>query len=102
MGFAARSEFFWRVKRARSRTIIFNRNFRGGNVSGAQARTPPTSRHAYFGILKRHRPVTVSATRIEIVLCESIVGEGQDRLLEVPLDPDVLVLTPRDIRASTN
>ena len=28
--------------------------------------------------------VTVSATRIEIVLCECIVGEGQDRLLEFP------------------
>ena len=39
---------------------------------------------------------TVSATRIEIVLSESIVAEGQDRVLTLPWTSDVFASPPRD------
>ena len=60
------------------------RNFRGGNVSGAQRERPPADTPLGKNIRNAIDRVTVSATRIEIVLCECIVGEGQDRLLEFP------------------
>ena len=61
-----------------------NRNFRGGNVSGAQRERPPADTPLGKNIRNAIDRVTVGATRIEIVLCKSIVGEGQDRLLEFP------------------
>jgi hypothetical protein len=61
-----------------------NRNFRGGDVSGAQRERPPADTPLGKNIRNAIDRVTVSATRIEIVLCECIVGEGQDRLLEFP------------------
>jgi hypothetical protein len=61
-----------------------NRSFLGGNVSSAQRERPPADTPLGKNIRNAIERVTVSATRIEIVLCESIVGEGQDRLLTLP------------------
>lgn len=82
--FRARSGSIGRVTQARDHGPSYQSQLPRRQCLGRAARTP-TSRHATWEeYSKRHRPVTVSATRIEIVLCESIVGEGQDRLLEFP------------------
>ena len=63
-------------------------SFRAGKLfddrgnSGAQRERPPADTPLGKNIRNAIDRATVSATRIEIVLCECIVGEGQDRLLE--------------------
>ncbi len=64
-----------------------NRGFLGGNVASVQreqTRRPPTDSAAENDVRNAIERVTVSATRIEIVLSESVVGDGQDRLLTLP------------------
>jgi hypothetical protein len=63
-----------------------NRGFLGGNVVGAQREQtrPPTEPPTENDVRNAIERVTVSATQIEIVLSESIVREGQDRLLTLP------------------
>jgi site-specific DNA recombinase len=65
----------------------FSGGLRGGNVTSAQReqtcrqQTDPSAGSYIRHAIER---VTVSATRIEIVLNESIVSEGRDRLLRLP------------------
>jgi hypothetical protein len=64
-----------------------NRGFLGGNVVGAQreqTRPPTTEPPTENDVRNAIERVTVSATQIEIVLSESIVRKGQDRLLTLP------------------
>jgi len=64
-----------------------NRGFLGGNVASVQRqqiRRPPTDQPTENDVRDAIERVTVSSTRTEIVLSESIVGEGQDRLLTLP------------------
>jgi site-specific DNA recombinase len=64
-----------------------NRSFLRGNVVSAQreqTRRPLTDPPTGNDVRNAIERVTVSATRIEIVLSESIVSEGQDRLLTLP------------------
>ena len=64
-----------------------NRSFLGGNVMNApreQTRRPPTDPPTENDVRNAIDRVTVGATRIEIVLSESIVSEGQDRLVTLP------------------
>jgi site-specific DNA recombinase len=61
--------------------------FVGGDVASAQrehTRRPQTAPSAGSDVRNAIERVTVSATRIEIALSESVVGEAQDRLLELP------------------
>ena len=61
-----------------------NRNFLGGKVTNAQreqTRRPPTDTPTENDVRNAIERITVSATQIEIVLSESIVSEGQGRLL---------------------
>ena len=64
-----------------------NRSFLGGNVTNApreQTRRPPTDPPTENDVRNAIERVTVSATQIEIVLSQSIVSEGQGRLLTLP------------------
>jgi site-specific DNA recombinase len=64
-----------------------NRGNLGGNVASAlceQTRRPPTDPPTGNNVQSAIERVMVSAARIEIVLSESVVGEGQDRLLTLP------------------
>jgi site-specific DNA recombinase len=64
-----------------------NRGFLGGNAASVQreqTHRPPTDPPTESDVRNAIERVTVSATRIEIVLSESIVSEGQDRLLTLP------------------
>ena len=86
-GFRARSGRIWRVRQSAITDHHINRGFLGGNVASAQreqTRRPPTDPPTENDVRNAIERVTVSATRIEIVLSESIVGEGQDRLLTLP------------------
>ena len=64
-----------------------NRGFLGASVASAQreqARRPPIDQLIGNDVRNAIERVTVGATRIEIVLNESIVSEGRDRLLTLP------------------
>jgi site-specific DNA recombinase len=64
-----------------------NRSLLGRNVTNApreQTRRPPTDPLTEIDVRNAIERVTVNATRIEIVLSESIVSEGQERLVTLP------------------
>jgi DNA invertase Pin-like site-specific DNA recombinase len=64
-----------------------SRGFIVSNAAGAQsepARRPPTDPWTWSDVRNTIEWVTVSATRIDIVLSESVVSEGHDRLLTLP------------------